>query len=108
MKGFGFGIVSLIVLTFAVTVRLGIKTVELREWPVLRLIDTVDYPGAFIERQDMLILGIVVLTVLGLVVFAMIVAQIKNRIKEYKVNPKETIKSIKRLLFVKNLNNHQW
>lgn len=41
---------------------------------------------------------IVVLTVLGLVVFAMIVAQIKNRIKEYKVNPKETIKSIKRNL----------
>ena len=41
---------------------------------------------------------IVVFTVLGLVVFAMIVAQIKNRIKEYKVNPKETIKSIKRNL----------
>ena len=39
-----------------------------------------------------------VLTVLSLLVFAMIVAQIKNRIKEYKVNPKETIKSIKRNL----------
>ena len=38
---------------------------------------------------------IVVLTLLGLVVLAMIVAQIKNRIKEYKVNPKETLKDIK-------------
>ncbi len=38
---------------------------------------------------------IAVLTALGLVVLAMIRVQIKNRIKEYKVNPKETLKDIK-------------
>lgn len=38
---------------------------------------------------------ILVLSILGLVILAMIGFQIKNRIKEYKENPKETVKNLK-------------
>ncbi len=48
------------------------------------------YIEIFIENYP-----IVVLSILVLIIFAMIGIQIKNRVKEYKKNPKETIKEIK-------------
>ncbi len=38
---------------------------------------------------------ILVLSILGLIILAMIGFQIKNRIKEYKENPEETVKNLK-------------
>lgn len=38
---------------------------------------------------------VLVLSILGLIILAMIGFQIKNRIKEYKENPQKTIKNIK-------------
>ena len=36
------------------------------KWPVLRMMDTVDFPGAFIERQDLLVTG---MWILGLYIY---------------------------------------
>ncbi len=36
------------------------------KWPVLRMMDTVDFPGAFIERQDLLVTGF---WILGLYIY---------------------------------------
>ncbi len=33
-----------------------------KSWPVLRMMDTVDFPGAFIERQDVLMMGFWILS----------------------------------------------
>lgn len=38
---------------------------------------------------------ILVLSILGLIILAMIGFQIKNRVKEYKENPEETVKNLK-------------
>ena len=45
-----------IVTTVLTTARFGPNDIQVKLWPVLQMMDTVDFPGAFVERQDVLII----------------------------------------------------
>ena len=48
---------SMMILTTLVTfARFGIEDVQMKLWPVIQMMDTVDIPGSFIERQDVLVM----------------------------------------------------
>jgi len=47
----------MLIVTLAVVFSVFGKSIGDRVWPVLRMMDTVDFPGAFIERQDVLMIG---------------------------------------------------
>ncbi len=47
----------LMLLTTVITMaRFGVEDIKVKLWPVLQMMDTIDIPGSFIERQDVIIM----------------------------------------------------
>lgn len=65
---------ALMILTIAITLimvlvlaKFGVNESGYKLWPVLQLMDTVDFPGAFLERQDIFITGLYIVSVFAAV-----------------------------------------
>lgn len=82
----GFLMIATTVLT---TARFGSNDIKVKLWPVLQMMDTVDFPGAFIERQDVLIITFWVVSAFacinaGVFLNAFVFSKVFKREKSYR------------------------
>lgn len=66
-KGQSFAVffmaVIMLLLTVVTIARFGAKDTTFQMWPIIQMMDTIDYPGRFFERQDAIILSFWIISI---------------------------------------------
>lgn len=96
-------IAALMILTTIITIaRFGPEDVKIKLWPVLQIMDTIDIPGSFIERQDVVVMRFwVISTFAGVNAGIFLISLIGKRlINKHGVDKKIVLLSLPLLLVI--------